>query len=281
LNHASLLACTVRGCGRPLERRARSFVCAGGHSYDVARNGYVNLLQPQDRRSLAAGDSKSAVEARSRLFAAGAGRAIVSEIVRRVATLDLLAGALVADLGCGSGDALAALAAETASTGVGIDLSTAAIQHAARRFPSLTWVVANADRRLPFLDHSVAFVMSVHGRRNASECARVLSPTGFLCVAVPARDDLIELRASVQGEGIERARGQALLAEHEPFFAMLEHFAVRERRTLDRTSLLDLLRGTYRGERTSTAARVGALTNLEVTLASDAFLFAPRPLGNL
>ena len=270
----------MRDCGRPLERRARSLVCAGGHAYDMARSGYVNLLQPQDRRSLAAGDSKSAVEARSRLFASGVGRAIVNEIVRRAATLDLPAGALVVDLGCGSGDTLAALATATPITGVGIDLSTAAMQHAARRFPFLTWVVANADRRLPLLDHSVALVVSVHGRRNASECARVLSSTGFLCVAVPARDDLIELRASVQGEGIERARGHALLAEHEPFFTMLEHFAVREQRTLDRASLLDLLRGTYRGERTSTAARVEALTNLDVTLASDAFWLAPRPLGN-
>ena len=45
-----MLACSVRGCGRPLEKNDRALVCARGHSYDIARSGYVNLLQPQDRR---------------------------------------------------------------------------------------------------------------------------------------------------------------------------------------------------------------------------------------
>jgi 23S rRNA (guanine745-N1)-methyltransferase len=56
------------------------------------------------------------------------------------------------DLGCGSGELLGAPRGPRAVNGVGIDISTAAAEAAARRYPSLTWIVANADRRLPLLD---------------------------------------------------------------------------------------------------------------------------------
>jgi 23S rRNA (guanine745-N1)-methyltransferase len=267
------LACSVRDCGLLLEPRHRAVVCARGHSFDVARAGYVNLLQPQDRRSRAPGDSKAAVEARAALLAAGIGRVILDEFVQRAAALTLGDAALVVDLGSGGGEALAGLARLRPITGVGVDLSVAAVEHAARRFPGLTWVVANADRRLPLLERSVDLVLSLHARRNPAECARILTAGGFLLVGVPAHDDLIELRALVQGTGVERERADALVALHAPFFTLVERSAARERHQLDREALLDLLRATYRGERASLAGRVAALGRLEVTLASEFFLF--------
>lgn len=276
----------MRLCGLPLEPNARTLVCPRGHSYDVARRGYVNLLQPHDRRSRAAGDTKAAVDARARLLAAGIGRTIVDAFARTAATLDIPDDAVVVDLGSGSGDALAAVAAlHSARAGdttaaridrIGIDLSTAAAEHAARRFPALTWVVANADRRVPLVDGSVGVVLSLHARRNPAECARILAPNGFLLIAVPAHDDLAELRQVVQGHAVERDRADRLVAEHGPFFTLQDQSTVRERHHLERDALLDLLRSTYRGGRTSTSARVNALTSLEVTLASTFFVFARR-----
>jgi hypothetical protein len=98
----------------------------------------------------------------------------------------------------------------------------------------------------------------------------------FLLVSVPAQDDLLELREFVQGRAIERDRARAMVAEHEPFFTLLERSSVRERQRLERESLLDLLKGTYRGERLSGADRLEALDSLEVTLASEFCLFASR-----
>ena len=152
--------------------------------------------------------------------------------MRRAARLDLGDAAVVVDLGCGSGDGLAALAGARPINGTGLDLSVAAIEQAAKRFPALAWVVANADRRLPILDGSVDLVLSLHARRNPPECARVLKPSGFLLVAIPAADDLIELRAVVQGEGIARDRTAALLTEHAALFTPLERTPVREQRRL-------------------------------------------------
>jgi 23S rRNA (guanine745-N1)-methyltransferase len=265
----------VRGCTLPLLRRDRTLVCSAGHSYDVARSGYVNLLQPHDRRSAAAGDSREAIEARESLLAGGVGRALIDAIAARVRALDLGDDAVIVDLGCGSGDALAALT-ERSSGGVGIDLSVPAIERASRRFPNRTWVVANADRRLPLLDRSVALVVSLHARRNPPEVARVLVAAGHLLVAVPAPDDVIELRELVQGQRLERDRGEVVLAEHEPLFDLVERVVVRETRDLDRDALLGVLRGTYRGERRGAADRVAALTRMSVTFASEILVFRLR-----
>ena len=274
---ASGLACTVRGCGLPLARGDRALTCTRGHSYDVSRSGYVNLLQPQDRRALSAGDSRELVSARRRLLDAGVGRTIVDDFVRCATRLDLPDVPLVADLGSGTGDVLAAIAAARPIAGVGIDLSAAAAAHAARRYPALTWVVANADRRLPLVDGGAALVLSMNGRRNPEECARVLAPGGSLLVAVPSPDDLVELRASIQGQGDERDRVETLIAEHAPAFTVVTRHVARERHRLSAEALRDVLRITYRGARRRVLPRVDALDWMEVTLASDLVLFARRP----
>lgn len=266
----------MRGCGLALQRRDRVFVCDAGHWYDIARSGYVNLLQPQDRRSRAAGDSKAVIEARASLLKAGVGRTLIEALAARAATLDLGDQPVVMDLGCGSGDGLAAIAGRRGSTGIGIDLSTAAVERAARQFPDVTWVVANADRRLPVLDGSVDLVASIHGRRHPDEAARVLAPGRYLLIAVPAADDLIELRELVQGQRIEHDRSDAVLAEHESRFEVIERSVTRETVELDRASLLDLLQGTYRGARLATAERVATLTRMRVTMASDVSLLRLR-----
>lgn len=248
-------------------------MCARRHSYDIARRGYVNLLQPQDRRSPDAGDSKAAVAARARLLGSGVGRSIVDAFLARAAALETRHNPVVCDLGCGSGDVLGTLASQRLVVGVGIDLSVAAIDRAAHRFPQLTWVVANADRRLPLLAASVNTVFSLHARRNPIECVRVLAAGGFLLVAVPAPDDLIELRERVQGKPVLRDRGAALTAEHARLFTVVDRQVVRTRQHLQREQIIDVLHGTYRGIRAAAATKVDTLATLEVTLASELWLF--------
>jgi len=119
----------------------------------------------------------------------------------------------------------------------------------------------------------VDLVLSVHARRNPAECRRILREGGLVIVAVPAHDDLIELREAVQGERLERDRTAALIEEHRGRFEPVEQAEVRQRFDLDRDTLIQLLRGTYRGERQSVSPRVQALEYLEVTLASDIIVF--------
>jgi len=266
-----VLVCSVRGCDAALERLGRAWRCARGHSFDVARSGYLCLLQPQDRRSPDAGDARAAVEARARLLASGIGRGLFDEVARRVAALGIGAGAAVLELGSGTGELLAEVAQRCGARGIGIELSTLAAERAARAFPACTWLVANADRRLPIRERSVDLVLSVNARRNPGECARVLCPGGRLLVAVPAADDLVELRAAVHGSE-RRDRGPDLERELAGRFAIVERDTWRERRTLERGELLDLLAATYRGARRSAEPALAALERLEVTLATELVL---------
>jgi 23S rRNA (guanine745-N1)-methyltransferase len=266
----------VRGCGLPLERRERAFTCSAGHAFDIARSGYVNLLQPQDRRSSQAGDSKATVDARAALDRAGVGRALIVAVIDSIAALRLPPDPIVLDLGAGSGEMLGKAWTGLSIAGIGIDLSVAAVELASRRYPALTWVVANADRKLPIRDRSVDVVLSVHGRKNPSESARVLKETGRLIVALPAPDDLIELRALVHGHGLERDRVEAMLEEHATDFELIERFQVRDQRQLERDALVNLLQGTYRGARFTAWMKVAALEPMAVTLSSDVCVLKGR-----
>lgn len=271
------LACSVRGCPHALVREGSTWRCASGHAFDVARSGYVNLLQPQDRKSAEPGDTRESVESRAALLARGIGRGVVDAVLDRVRMLRVPGEpTVVVELGSGTGEAVGTLSSDAGIVGVGLDLSTAAATLAARHFPSVTWVVTNADRRLPLRDQSTDLVLSINARRNPAECHRILAPHGRLIVAIPAAEDLVELRAFVQGSAVERDRVADLVAEHSRWFEVVERETVRQRIDLDRESLLRLLSGTYRGSRRSVSARVDALDRLHVTLASDIVVFAPR-----
>jgi 23S rRNA (guanine745-N1)-methyltransferase len=238
----------------------------------VARAGYVNLLQPQDRRSLSAGDTSEAVEARHALLARGIGRDLI-ERVSAEAVACAPPSSTIVDLGAGTGALLARVAARITADAIGIDLSVPAMTLAARQHPSLTWVVANADRRLPIGDACVDLLISMHGRRNPAECARVLRPHGALIIVVPAAHDLRELRVAIGGRAGEESRIAGVLGEFGDPFTLVRRSAIEERHNLDADALRGLLRATYRGERRSTATRIDALDALDVTLASDLLLF--------
>jgi 23S rRNA (guanine745-N1)-methyltransferase len=271
------LICPVRHCGEPLERRGRSLICPRGHSFDVARSGYVNLLQPRDRRSRRPGDPPEAVEARRRLLDAGYGEPLLRAIREETAALG--AGAAVLDVGCGEGYYLGSLAQEREIEAHGADLSTAAIDLAARRYPEGTWIVANADRFLPWADGSFDLILSIDARLSPSEMRRVLKPEGRLLVAVPGADDLVELREAVLGERVLKdrlERAVSLLAEEG--FEVESRRSVRGAAELGPAEIRDALTATYRSGRQSRRERIEALSGMRVTLSHDLARFKIHPV---
>jgi 23S rRNA (guanine745-N1)-methyltransferase len=188
-----MLLCSVRGCHLGLVRDARRMVCPRKHSFDIARSGYINLLQPQERRAKQPGDTAEAISARRRLHDRE-----VSEHQRLAIAEAVCATAddVVLDAGCGDGFYLGTLQRETGFDAHGIDISVPAVDAAARRYTECEWVVANADRVVPYPDQSFSIVLSITARMNPAEFRRVLRDGGRLLVAIPAPDDLIELRGS-------------------------------------------------------------------------------------
>jgi 23S rRNA (guanine745-N1)-methyltransferase len=188
-----MLLCPVRDCHMALAREERRVICPRGHSFDVARSGYINLLQPQERRSKQPGDTAAALAGRRRLHDRGVTEPLLNGIAEIMAASP---SDMVLDAGCGDGFYLGALARQTGFDAHGVDISVRAVDAAARRYPGCEWIVANADRFMPYADRSFSIVLSITARMNPSECRRVHRDSGRLLVALPAPEDLVELRGA-------------------------------------------------------------------------------------
>lgn len=243
-------------------REGGRLVCPRGHSFDIARSGYVNLLQPQDRRSKQPGDTIAAVAARRRLH----DRGVTMPLLRGIAEiLGASRDDIVLDAGCGDGFYLGTLAGEIGFEAHGTDISIPAIDAAARRYPKCEWVVANADRFVPWANRSFSIVMSITARMNADEFRRVLRDDGWLLVGLPAPDDLIELR----GKGKDRV--ERTIGTFAEGFELTERSRVSTVADLDAAGVDDVLHSIYRPMRSE------PVTALRVTFSLDLLMFRAKP----
>lgn len=255
-----MLLCPVRHCHLPLAREERRLLCARGHSFDVARSGYINLLQPQERRSKHPGDTPAALRARRRLHdldATGPLLQAIAEIITASPSDTVL------DAGCGDGFYLATLARQTGFSAHGVDISVPSIDAAARRYPECQWIVANADRFVPYADRSFSIVLSITARMNVTEFRRVLRDDGRLLVALPAPDDLIELR------GAGRDRVARTVETFAPHFTLVDRRRITTTADLDAAAVNDVLLLIYRPMRSQ------PVEAMRVTLSLDLLLFQP------
>jgi 23S rRNA (guanine745-N1)-methyltransferase len=255
-----MLLCSVRECRKPLEAKDGRLFCSAGHSFDVARSGYVNLLQPQERRSKEPGDTAKAVAARRRLHDRGITEPLlrgIGEIIRASS------GDSVLDAGCGDGFYLGRLAEQIGFAAHGVDISIPAVDAAARRYPAVEWIVANADRFLPYAEASFSLVMSITARMNAPEFRRVLRDDGRLLVALPSPEDLVELR----GSGKDRVA--RTIETFSPEFSFVEQRRVSTTADLDAAAVGDVLLSIYRPMQSRPVAA------MRVTFSLDLLLFRP------
>jgi 23S rRNA (guanine745-N1)-methyltransferase len=253
-----MLLCPVRDCHLALVREERRLVCARGHSFDVARSGYIHLLQPQERRSKQPGDTAAAVAARRDLHDRGVTEPLLHGIAEIMAARP---SDVVLDAGCGDGFYLGTLARQTGFDAHGVDISIPAVDAAARRYRGCEWIVANADRFVPYADRSFSIVLSITARMNAGEFRRVLRDDGRLLVALPAPEDLVELR----GAGRDRvARTVETFAQD---FTLLDQRRVATSADLDAAAVHDVLLSIYRPMRSQPADA------MRVTFSLDLLLF--------
>jgi 23S rRNA (guanine745-N1)-methyltransferase len=190
------LACPLDGT--PLHCTGAAWTCASGHSFDVASQGYTNLLPVQHKRSRDPGDSKGMVAARRRFLTAGFYQPIAAAVSRAVLA-DLPADASVSclDAGCGEGYYLRQLAAavgdEQTLALLGLDISKWAVLSAAKQDRRPSWVVGS-NANLPVLPGTLDRVLCMFGFPVYVEFARVLKPGGLLVQVDAGPDHLRELR---------------------------------------------------------------------------------------
>ncbi len=221
----------------------------------------MNLLQPQERRSKNPGDTEAAVAARRSLHDKG----VTEPLLRGIAELSGISkDDVVLDAGCGGGYYLGTLAREKKCEAHGVDISLPAVNAAALKYPECEWIVANADRFVPYAGDSFSLVLSITARMNSPEFRRVLRDDGRLLVAIPAPDDLIELR----GQGRERVERTVETFSDE--FALVEHKRVTTAADLDTESVEDVLLSIYRPLQNQ-PAQAG-----RVTFSLDLLLMMPK-----
>lgn len=269
------LLCSVRGCGLVLACAGRQMTCGAGHSFDIARSGYCNLLQPQDRRSLRPGDSRQSVEARRRFLDSGHGSVLAGSLVDLITSRQPSVTTAL-EVGSGEGFHLDMIRTRFGCESHGIDLSVSAAELAARRYRDCTWIVANVDHFIPYADESFSLVASITGPRHPAEMSRVLRRDGLLVIALPAADDLVELRELVLGAPTLRDRGASVEDLFRDFFMLETRETIRHHETLSAPLLRDLLASTYRGARNSNREAVNRLEAIDVTMSRDVLLFRRR-----
>ena len=203
-----LLACPH--CREPLTIGPQTVTCARGHSYDIARQRYVNLL---DGPEPANADTAAMVAARQRVHAAGLFDPVAAAVA---AAIRSGAPRRVLEVGAGPAAYLRrCLGDDPAARGVALDVSRAAAKAAARADARIAAVVADVWKAIPLLDGSVDAVLAVFAPRNPVEFARVLRPGGRLVVVTPTPAHLAALRTvhglldipDDKGERLDRALG--------------------------------------------------------------------------
>jgi 23S rRNA (guanine745-N1)-methyltransferase len=283
---ARFLICPVcRGALRPAGAALR---CPAGHAFDVAREGYVNLLVTRRRRTRMVGDTAAMVAARASFLARGhyarLGDAVAELVARHLRARGAAAPGCVVDVGCGTGYHLGRLRDRLLADGAtppclfGTDVSKHAVRRAARAHPDVTFLVADTHTGIPLAAGSAVAVLDVFAPRDPAELARLLAPDGLLVVVTPGPAHLAELAGRVGLVGIQPRKQRAVADGLAPWFRPRETRRLRYTVELTGSEAAELARMGPSAWHLAPAALAAAerLDRLTVTADFQLAGYAPR-----
>ena len=275
-------------CGSSLRKTVRSLNCLGGHSFDIARQGYVSLLQTQI--PAAAGDTAAMIRARSEFLGLGHFAPVAAVLADAAATI---AGTrattpaarsigCVADLGAGTGYYLASvLARMPVHSGLALDISKPALRAAARAHPRIGAVRCDAWRPLPVADAAADLVLNVFAPRDGAELRRILRPSGRLLLVTPRPDHLSELIGPLGLLSVDERKHERLADKLGPHFDLVTKREIRREMALNHRAagaLAAMGPSAWHAEPDVTADLIASLPDpVGVTLAMTVTELRPRP----
>lgn len=222
-------------CRRALITAEKSYRCAKGHAFDLAKEGYLSLLHGR-QKGAGRGDSKAMMLARDRVHRAG----VFDPLVAALAALPFetpLRSAV--ELGCGEGFFLGHMVrSQGIATSYGLDLSVDAAKLAAKTLKQSLILRADLLAGLPFADASLDLVQSIFAPRPLAEIKRVLRPGGHALFVYPEAGHWQELRAFLP---LAKIGEEKLPASDLEGFAPVSSLQVRAPRTLTHAQLVDLV----------------------------------------
>lgn len=216
-------------CFNVLNLNQGSWRCANGHLFDLAKEGYVNLLPVQHKHSKTPGDSPEMMQARRAFLDAGFYQRLRDALLLLLAKYLPDDATALLDIGCGEGYYTAEIARYLQQlrgvTTYGLDIAKVAVRYAAKRYPQANFCVATSHR-LPFADASLAAVLRIYAPCKATELQRVLKIGGIVITVVPAPRHLLQLKkriyAQVQlhSDRVEQIDGFTLIEEQRLAYMM-------------------------------------------------------------
>jgi 23S rRNA (guanine745-N1)-methyltransferase len=259
-----------------------SLQCAQGHSFDISREGYVNLLVAGHKQPKILGDAREMIQARRRFLEMGYYRPLAEAINSLVAAQVVGQTAVtIADIGCGEGWYLGQLQYKLAHKDVcyvGMDAAKTAVRLAAKRYSDAQFVVADVRRKIPFANQSITALLNIFAPRNAIEFARVLQTEGLLLIVIPQPNHLRDLREALSLLDIEPEKELKITEQLADGFTLQEIRPIAFPLRLDRNSLLDLTQMTpnYWHLTAESWSMIDGLTEMEVEAAFELMVFVKR-----
>ena len=186
------LVCPV--CGKMLEPNGKTYLCENRHSFDIARQGYVNLLTVQQKHSHTPGDTRQQVLSRRAFLEAGYYAPIIEALIAAAEKYGVTGEIL--DIGCGEGWYSVRLARALGLPLTGLDISKEAVRCAAAKYKDCQWLCATAAH-IPVPDASAGLVTSLFALTLPEEFRRVLAPGGLYFQVLAAEDHLLGLKSII------------------------------------------------------------------------------------
>ncbi len=192
-----IMICPI--CGKNLELKKNSYVCEKGHSFDVARSGYVNLLLSKHIGKSVHGDNKFMVNARRNFLEKGYYSPLKDKLCDYVGKY--FEGSVLLDAGCGEGYYTTAIydklnQSEDAAEIYGIDISKIAVEAAAKRKRNITFAAASVFH-IPIKTASCDTLVTMFAPYCGEEYTRVLRKNGIMAMAIPSVYHLWELKQAI------------------------------------------------------------------------------------
>ncbi|CAM3534200.1 23S rRNA (guanine(745)-N(1))-methyltransferase [Vibrio aerogenes CECT 7868] len=194
-------------CHAPLHQNQQRYSCVNNHQFDIAKEGYVNLMPVQHKHSKDPGDNKEMMQARRRFLEQGYYNPMREKVAQRyIESLSLNHGdePKILDIGCGEGfytnHIAERLTALHPQAGIyGLDISKTAVRYAAKRYKNCHFCVASSHR-LPFADESLDGVLRIYAPCKPEELQRCIRPGGLLMTVTPAARHLYQLKELIYQE---------------------------------------------------------------------------------
>lgn len=217
-----------------------SYVCEGGHCYDISAKGYLNFGPAQDTGQY----SRALFESRREMLSSGLFAPVADTILEIAA--NAFAGRPITTLDAGCGEGYFACVVGSAQPGrvVALDMERSAVQLACKRDKSICWLVAD-NNRLPIADKKIDLLLNILTPANYAEFRRVLRGDGLLVKVVPGADHLMEIRGLLSKQlRHDGYSNEGVLSLFEKNMAMPKAAEIRYRYAIDAGQAEALLRMT-------------------------------------